>query len=200
MSLLRRLLGLKPRDLATPPRGAGDRLPGGQRFTKGDLLTFEMVVTADGMVSRFVDNYAVGQASEEQKQAYDVLVEAFNACVELCRPGVNTDVLERAAEQAIRRRGLAEYGFWNHAEPLVWWGMAAQTWQGVPLCSSIALPGEIVVSIEPSICRSGLGARLLRMDQQTVRDDVFKVGRMVIVTQTGCTLPVGSPPATLQTM
>jgi Xaa-Pro dipeptidase len=83
--------------------------PSERRIAAGDLVTTELTPAVDGYFAQICRTLVVGQASEAQRRAFAVFVEALAAGIAAVRPGVRAADVAKAENDVFRKHGLGEY-------------------------------------------------------------------------------------------
>jgi Xaa-Pro dipeptidase len=83
--------------------------PSERRIAAGDLVTTELTPAVQGYFAQICRTCVVGNASEAQRRAFSVFVEALEAGIAAVRPGIRADDVARAENDVFRRHGLGEY-------------------------------------------------------------------------------------------
>jgi Xaa-Pro dipeptidase len=83
--------------------------PSERRIASGDLVTTELTPAVEGYFAQICRTLVVGKASETQKRAFGVFVEAMEAGIAAVRPGVRAADVARAENDVFRKHGLGEY-------------------------------------------------------------------------------------------
>ena len=79
--------------------------PGDRRLAHGDVLILDTGCVFDGYFCDFDRNYAIGRADDAVKRAYDVVYQATEVALEVCRPGITTTDLYHAMWQVLQDGG-----------------------------------------------------------------------------------------------
>ena len=79
-------------------------IPGEYRAKEGDIISFDVGVTKDGMIADSAATFAVGEISPEAQRLLDVCQAALEAGIEAARVGARVDDIS-AAVQTIDRGG-----------------------------------------------------------------------------------------------
>jgi Xaa-Pro aminopeptidase len=97
------ILGSGGRDVLgmTPP---SDRL-----VANGDLVTTELTPAVEGYYAQICRTLVVGRASEAQRRAHALYLEALDAGIAAVRPGARAADVARAENDVFRKHGLGEY-------------------------------------------------------------------------------------------
>ena len=97
------ILGSGGRDVLgmTPP---SDRI-----IATGDLVTTELTPAVEGYYAQICRTLVVGKASEAQKRAHALYLEALEAGVAAVRPGATAADVARAENDVFRKYGLGDY-------------------------------------------------------------------------------------------
>ena len=83
--------------------------PSERRIAVGDLVTTELTPAVDGYIAQICRTLVVGKASEAQRRAFGVFVEALEAGIAAVRPGVRAAGVAKAENDVFRKHGLGEY-------------------------------------------------------------------------------------------
>ncbi len=83
--------------------------PSERRIAVGDLVTTELTPAVDGYFAQICRTLVVGKATEPQRRAFDVYVEAMEAGIAAVRPGVRAADVAKAENDVFRKYGLGEY-------------------------------------------------------------------------------------------
>lgn len=120
-----------------------------RRMERGDLVMLELSTVADGYYSDLTRMATIGSPTSEQRELLDAVAAAQRAAIGAIRPDVTGDAVDRAARDALRARGLADY--FIH---ITGHGLGFRYHEGVPLLYPGAegmLAEGMVTSIEPGI-------------------------------------------------
>lgn len=91
------------------PEVRGMAPPEGKKLKPGDLVTTELTPCVDGYYVQICRTLVVGEASEDQKNAFAVYHEAMVAGIKAVRPGVTAADIARAENDVFRGHGLGDY-------------------------------------------------------------------------------------------
>jgi Xaa-Pro dipeptidase len=83
--------------------------PSERRIAAGDLVTTELTPAVEGYYAQICRTLVVGKASDAQRRAFGVFVEALEAGVAAVRPGARAADVARAENDVFRKHGLGEY-------------------------------------------------------------------------------------------
>jgi Xaa-Pro aminopeptidase len=83
--------------------------PSERRIAAGDLVTTELTPAVAGYFAQICRTLVVGKASEAQRRAFAVFVEALEAGIAAVRPGVRAADVAKAENDVFRRYGLGDY-------------------------------------------------------------------------------------------
>ena len=83
--------------------------PGDRVIQKGDFLLIDMGVIKDGYCSDITRTFIVGEASEKQKEIYDIVLQSTNAGIDAIKAGVPVKTFDIAARNVIKEKGYDEY-------------------------------------------------------------------------------------------
>jgi Xaa-Pro aminopeptidase len=82
---------------------------GAKRIEKGDLILIDYGASFQGYHSDETCTVVLGSPSSEQKKIYQIVKEAHDKAVELVRPGIPIQDVDRAARDHIRQSGYGDY-------------------------------------------------------------------------------------------
>jgi Xaa-Pro dipeptidase len=83
--------------------------PSERRIAAGDLVTTELTPAVEGYFAQICRTLVVGRASEAQRRAFAVFVEALETGIAAIRPGARASDVARAENDVFRRHELGEY-------------------------------------------------------------------------------------------
>jgi Xaa-Pro dipeptidase len=83
--------------------------PSERRIAIGDLVTTELTPAVQGYFAQICRTLVVGRATEAQRRAFAVFVEALEAGIAAVRPGVRAADVAKAENDVFRKYGLGEY-------------------------------------------------------------------------------------------
>jgi Xaa-Pro aminopeptidase len=162
--------------VASGPHSAMPHYRAGTRvLTSGDLVVLDFGGVLDGYCCDLTRTVSIGPPSREMRRVYDAVRDAQAAAVAAVKPGIDASVVDAAARELLRERGLAEafghgtghgLGLDVHEEPRV----------GKPRADlpPVTLAPNMVFTIEPGAYLPGVGG-------VRIEDDV-------LVTEAGCEL------------
>ncbi len=154
--------------------GSRSSMPHGRASEKlierGDLVTFDFGTRYQGYCSDMTRTVMVGQPTDQQRQIYEIVLDAQTRGVQACRPGISGHELDQVCRSVIRDRGYGTafghstghgVGLEIHEGPSV--GVRAET---------DMLETGMVVTIEPGIYLPNWGG--------------VRIEDMVLITESGC--------------
>jgi Xaa-Pro aminopeptidase len=83
--------------------------PSERRIAAGDLVTTELTPAVEGYFAQICRTLVVGRASDAQRRAFAVFVEALEAGIAAVRPGARAADVALAENDVFRKYGLGEY-------------------------------------------------------------------------------------------
>ena len=83
--------------------------PSERRLALGDMVTTELTPAVDGYFAQICRTLVLGPASDTQKKAFAVYLEALEAGIATVRAGVTAADVARAENDVFRRHGLGDY-------------------------------------------------------------------------------------------
>ncbi|MFZ9627969.1 MAG: M24 family metallopeptidase [Ilumatobacteraceae bacterium] len=153
-----------PRHAALPHHRPVDR-----RLEDGDLVIIDVGALVDGYHSDMTRTFVVGVPTQEQLDAYHLVLEAQAAGLAAVGPGVPARAVDEACRAVIARAGRADWfthgtghgvGLLIHEEPYL-----------NRTSEAVLRPGD-VVTVEPGVYREGFGG--------------IRIEDLVLVTADGC--------------
>lgn len=152
---------------ASPHGKTGDR-----KIQKGDLVLFDLGVVHKGYCSDITRTLAFGEPNEEQKEVYQVVLQAELAAVDAVKPGVTAAQLDQASRQVIEAAGYGQFfthrlghglGVSVHEFPSLHGGnhMMMETGMVFTIEPGIYVPGKVGVRIEDDVAVTENGVEVL---------------------------------------
>jgi len=83
--------------------------PSDRRIAAGDLVTTELTPCVAGYYAQICRTMVVGKATDTQRRAFNVYLEALEAGVAAVRPGATAADVARAENDVFRKYGLGDY-------------------------------------------------------------------------------------------
>ena len=151
-------------------------VPTDKPIEAGDFVTMDFGCRFEGYCSDMTRTVVVGKANDRQKEIYDIVLEAQEACLRNLRAGLTGKEADAYARDVIRAAGYAErfghgtghsVGLEIHEDPRL--SQRDET---------VLRPG-MVVTVEPGIYLPGFGG--------------VRIEDMVVITETGCRNLASSP-------
>jgi Xaa-Pro aminopeptidase len=133
--------------------------PGSRPVAAGDLVVVDFGGVLDGYSVDLTRTVAVGPVGDEQRAMYRAVVASQQDALRAMRAGVQTDAVDDAAREVLKREGLDEafghglghgLGLEIHEEPR----MAKRRADGP---APVPLEAGMVVTVEPGVYLPGLG-------------------------------------------
>lgn len=128
--------------------------PGSRKLENGDFLLIDFGVIKDGYCSDITRTFVIGEATEKQKEIYNIVLKSTKAGIDAVKAGVALKRFDIAARNVIKENGYGEYfnnrvghglGIEVHEEPSIHENN-----------EDIAEPG-LLFTIEPGIYIPGYG-------------------------------------------
>ncbi|HEX3985581.1 MAG TPA: aminopeptidase P family protein [Acidobacteriaceae bacterium] len=156
--------------------GARSAMPHGRatqaRLPRKGFVTLDFGVILKGYCSDMTRTVHVGRASDEERAAYDAVLEAQETAVAAVRPGVTCGAVDEGARSVLRRAGLAKYfthstghgvGLEIHEQPRIAAGQETQLMSGMVITiePGIYLAGKFGIRIEDMVAVTQSGGRVL---------------------------------------
>lgn len=83
--------------------------PGGRKIKNGDYLLIDFGVIKDGYCSDITRTFIIGEASEKQKEIYDIVLKSNEAGIKSIQAGVPLKTFDIAARNIIIDHGYGQY-------------------------------------------------------------------------------------------
>lgn len=84
-------------------------VPGNRTFKNGDFLLIDMGVVKDGYCSDTTRTFVIGEATEKQKEIYDIVLHANEAGINSVKTGVPIKTFDIEARNVIDEQGYGDY-------------------------------------------------------------------------------------------
>ena len=143
------------------------RMPTARRFKRGDTVMIDLGAEVDGYQADATRTFVLGKSSPAQRRAWGVVLEAYEAAVELARPGVPCRDLHRVSSEIIERAGYKVAHRIGHGIGLA----TSYEWPSLDTEEGPLEPG-VTICIEPGVYAPGAGNMKLEDD--------------VLITESGC--------------
>jgi len=152
-----------------------------RQLRSGDFLLIDFGGVVDGYVSDITRTFVMGEASEKQREIYQLVLESLRAGIEAIAPGIPGDIPHEAAKNVILNSPYAEHIFLSPLGHGV--GMEVHELPKMGLNVGEILKPGMVVTVEPGIYIPGFGG--------------VRIEDTVLVTDTGCEVLTHFPKDTL---
>lgn len=121
---------------------------------KGDMVTLDFGCIYEGFCSDMTRTIAVGNPADEMKKIYDIVLQSQMLAIGSAKEGVTTKELDKIARDYINREGYE--GKFGHGlgHGL---GIEVHEMPSVSQRMDVAIPANVVVTIEPGIYIEGMG-------------------------------------------
>lgn len=133
-------------------------VPGDKKIENGDFVTMDFGAVCGGYHSDMTRTVAVGEISEKQKEVYETVLKAKNACLSVLKAGMTGKEADKAARDIIEEAGYGK--FFGHGTGH---GVGVEIHENPRLSpgyNKVLLEGEIV-TVEPGIYLPGeFGVRI----------------------------------------
>ncbi len=83
--------------------------PGSRKLQNGDFLLIDFGVIKDGYCSDITRTFVIGEASEKQKEIYDIVLQSNQAGIDAVKAGAPLQTFDIAAREVIEKAGYSEY-------------------------------------------------------------------------------------------
>ncbi len=156
--------------------------PSSRPLQSGDILMLDTGAMFDGYFCDFDRNFALGQADDHSKYAYDVLYRATEAGLAIARPGTSCRDLFFAMQQVIAELDPTggKVGRLGHGL-----GMQLTEWPSHAAFDQTVLQENMVITLEPSLSY-GAGRIMVHEENIVVQDGAPRL----LSTRAPATLPI----------
>lgn len=150
--------------------------PSERAIERGDFVTMDFGCVVDGYCSDMTRTVAVGEASAEMREVYNIVLQAQRAGIAVAKAGAVGKDIDEAARRIIKNAGYGEYFGHGFGHGL---GLEIHEPPNASPSEEKALPAGAVISAEPGIYLPGrFGVRI---------EDV------IVLTETGCENLMAAP-------
>lgn len=133
-------------------------VPGDKVIERGDFLTMDFGCLKDGYCSDMTRTIAIGEATEEMRNVYDIVLKAQLAGIAVARAGIPGREIDAAARKVISDAGYGEYFGHGFGHSL---GLDIHEAPNANLRGEVLMPEGAVCSAEPGIYLPGrFGVRI----------------------------------------
>lgn len=142
------------------------------RLPRKGFVTLDFGVILKGYCSDMTRTVHLGPAQREERVAYEAVLEAQQAAVNIVRPGVTCGAVDEAARSVLRKAGLGKYfshstghgvGLEIHEQPRIAAGQETPLAAGMVITiePGVYLPGRFGIRIEDMVAVTEKGHRVL---------------------------------------
>lgn len=123
----------------------------------GDPLKADMVCGVDGYQADMSRNFVFGRPSADQARLHEIAQEAFEAGLDMMRPGRTLSEVHRAASESLARSGLKSYrrGHFGHGVGL---SVFSEQWPYIAADSDVEIEPNMVLAYEIPLYIDGLAS------------------------------------------
>jgi len=128
--------------------------PGDRTLQKGDFLLIDMGVIKNGYCSDITRTFIIGEASEKQKEIYNIVLASNEAGIHAINAGTEMKEFDIAARNVIEEAGYGEY-FHNRVGHGL--GIEVHEEPSVHMANNSLAESGLLFTIEPGIYIPGFG-------------------------------------------
>ncbi|WP_299923380.1 Xaa-Pro peptidase family protein [uncultured Pelagimonas sp.] len=156
--------------------------PTAKPLAKGDIVMLDTGATWGGYFCDFDRNFAIGQADDQSRRAYDVLWRATEAGLEMARPGATCAELFHTMSRVIREMDEqgGDVGRLGHGL-----GMQLTEWPSHAAFDDTVIEENMVLTLEPSL---GYGDGRIMVHEENIV--IRATGAELLTTRAAPELPV----------
>jgi len=156
--------------------GPNSALPHGEtsnrKVERKDVVLMDVGALYNGYYGDLTRTVFVGEATQKERQIYQVVAEANRRAIETVRPGIKAEEIDATARNVIEKAGFGQYfthrtghglGLEVHEEPYICEGnkMPLQPGMVFTVEPGIYLSGKFGVRIEDNVAVSKTGVKIL---------------------------------------
>jgi len=141
-----------------------------RKLKYGDLVLMDMGVVVDGYASDITRVFAYGKADAELKNIYEIVWQAKEQAIQICRPALSCDAIDQAAREYITSKGYGENFVHSTGHGI---GLETHEFPYLRSGNQTAVQENMVFTVEPGIYLPGLGGVRLE-DMILVTADGFE--------------------------
>jgi len=123
----------------------------------GDLVTLDFGCIYEGYCSDMTRTIGVGRITDEQRVAYDTVLQAQNAAIEAIHAGVIGNEIDGVARKVLREKGLEGYFEHGLGHSL---GLEIHEEPRFSRSDKNIIKANMVLSVEPGVYLRGFGVRI----------------------------------------
>jgi Xaa-Pro dipeptidase len=129
-------------------------LPGKNQIVEGDIVLLDFGAIVQNYASDWARSFAIGKASAQQQELYDLVWKIERSCIEMIRPGVKLASLMDKAMEIAQESRFAQYfnSYLGHSI-----GISSQEWPFIVPGVEGTLEENMVITIEPGVYVPGVG-------------------------------------------
>ncbi|MDN5301691.1 MAG: Xaa-Pro dipeptidase [Thermoanaerobacteraceae bacterium] len=129
-------------------------LPGKNQIVEGDIVLLDFGAIVQNYASDWTRSFAIGKASAQQQELYDLVWKIERSCIEMIRPGVKLASLMDKAMEIAQESRFAQYfnPYLGHSI-----GISSQEWPFIVPGVEGTLEENMVITIEPGVYVPGVG-------------------------------------------
>ncbi len=146
------LMGMSP---AGPVRSVMPHVFSNSRpLQEGDVMIHTRQVSLNGYRTELERTVFIGEPSEEQKRAFQVMLNAQNAAIETLKPGVKASEVDRAARSVFEKEGYSKFAVHRTGHGI---GISPHEEPYIRFDNDLIIEEGMVFTIEPGIYIPGIG-------------------------------------------
>lgn len=119
-----------------------------RKLASGDTVIHSRQVGLNGYRAELERTFIVGEANDQQKKAFEVVVNAQETALKMIRPGIEAKEIDLAARDVLKRAGLEKYAMHRVGHAI---GVSAHEEPYIRFDSSLKLKEGMVFCIEPGV-------------------------------------------------
>lgn len=137
--------------------------PGNNRLKKGDFVMLDLGVKMDGYSSDITRTFVFGEESNQQREIYEVVLEANLKAIEKCQIGSVIGEIDKASREVIEKAGYGKYYPHRVGHGI---GLEGHELPSMSSNNTDTLKEGMIFTIEPGIYIPGIGG--VRIEDEVV--------------------------------
>jgi len=137
--------------------GAVTPLPTKKKIKKGELVVMDICAEYAGYAGDMSRGKVLGKPSKEQRDFFEAIMQVFEACVKIIKPGTKSREIQDTANRVAGELGYGEYVCRGLATHGIGLEIHERPDSGVE--ETVLVP-NMVISCEPAICTPKFGLRI----------------------------------------
>ena len=148
--------------------------PTDKAFEKGDFVVMDFGALYNGYHADMTRTVVIGEASDQHKEIYDIVLKSQLAGIEFAKAGVTGQQLDQVCRNIIDKAGYGDKFIHSTGHGI---GLEVHTYPGISSFNKKPLLENYVVTIEPGIYLSGWGGVRIEDDCWIRKNDCLPLNQ-----------------------